>query len=83
MSTKQLTKKVPALKGEVDSIASRLKTEGFSSRSKVYCSTIGLEPLSELFSEKSSRPPIQEGQLFKFLILNRLAKYRIAAPQNE
>ena len=42
----------------MDSIASRLKTEGFSSRSKVYCSTIGYEPpcrLVRFFDEEQGR----------------------------
>ena len=44
-----------------------LKTEGFSSRCMVYCSTMGEEPPPNFFREKSSRPPLRGTAFLSFL----------------
>ena len=49
-----------------------LKTEGFFSRSRFCCHPLGLEPPPRFFPWKNSLVPLNEGQLFHFVLLNTL-----------
>ena len=61
-----LLKKLLPLKGRWIQKLSFLKTEGFSSRSKVYCSTIGLEPPPNFFLGKKFSSPFKRDSSLSF-----------------